>query len=77
MSDVEKFLIANGLTKLAPGSLANNVAGVNIYTTHYEVTFFNEPTAGTTGTMYSHNLSIYWLIGVLTYYNVIDKNYKQ
>jgi len=26
--------------------------------------------------MYSDNLVIYWLIGVLTYNNLMDKNYK-
>jgi hypothetical protein len=29
------------------------------------------------GLMYSQDLNIYWLIGVLTYYGLIDKNYKQ
>lgn len=27
--------------------------------------------------MYSKDLNIYWLIGVLTYYGLIDKNYKK
>lgn len=27
-------------------------------------------------TMYSHDINIYWLIGVLTYYGYMDKNYK-
>lgn len=28
------------------------------------------------GNLYSPNLDFYWLIGYLTYHNVIDKNYK-
>ena len=32
---------------------------------------------GYDGCMYSYDLNIYWLIGVLTYYNLIDKNYNQ
>lgn len=27
--------------------------------------------------MYSQNINIYWLIGVLTYQGYIDKNYKK
>lgn len=27
-------------------------------------------------TIYSNDLNIYWLIGVLTYYGIIDKDYK-
>jgi hypothetical protein len=29
------------------------------------------------GHMYSNDLSIYWLIGVLTYGGLMDKNYNQ
>jgi hypothetical protein len=28
------------------------------------------------GYMYSHDLSVYWLIGVLTYDGLMDRNYK-
>lgn len=30
-----------------------------------------------TGTMFSTDLNIYWLVGVLTWYKLIDKNYIQ
>ncbi len=29
------------------------------------------------GTSYSYNLEIYWLIGYLTYYGYMDKDYKK
>jgi len=32
---------------------------------------------GWSGRMYSKYLNIYWLIGVLTYYGLIDKNYNK
>lgn len=73
ITDVEKFLINNGFTI---GDDVNSYANeqcnvvISISNEQYEV-------ANNLGdVMYSENLNIYWLIGVLTYYNLIDRNYE-
>ena len=69
MKPVERFLKLNGFTK-GKQCFYNDMCCVVIHKDHYEIDRLD-------GRVYSDNLSIYWLIGVLTYYNLIDKNYKQ
>lgn len=49
--------------------LTNDKCEVRIYDAQYEVEDEH-------GTMYSDNLNIYWLIGVLTYRGFMNKEYK-
>jgi len=67
---IELFLAMNGFTRNEKYSYINN--GCNVVITHdgFEVA----DASGTT--MYSKDHNIYWLIGILTYYNHIPKNYK-
>ena len=54
---------------------SNKNCVITIHEKRFDVTFKTE--TGEQGTMYSKDLNIYWLVGVLTWYNLIDKNYKQ
>lgn len=65
------FLKKNGFKRIERNSYANSMCNVVIDLWNYSV-------ADNTGnTMYSKDLNIYWLIGVLTYYGYMDKNYNQ
>ena len=51
--------------------MANDRCNVVFETDHYAV-------ANNQGdVMYSEDMNIYWLIGMLTYHGYMDKNYKQ
>lgn len=77
MEVVKEFLEKNGFEYYEINDYFHNdncvvKIGETSYTIiSYEVCFNEEYT------MYSQDLNIYWLIGVLTYYNLIDKNYNQ
>lgn len=70
MKDVVKFLKNNGFKSMELGSYANDKCNVVITSNNYEV-------ADNRGdAIYSKDHSIYWLIGVLTYYRYIPKVYN-
>lgn len=66
----EAFLLMNGFEKAKQNLFRNKLCYVEIFDDYYSVQDKSE------GVMYSKDLNIYWLIGVLTYYNFIDKNYN-
>ena len=72
MNYAEQFLLSNGFELMEENSYANSVCNVVINKEEgiYEV-------ANNEGfVMYSNNMSIYWLIGYLTFSNFIPQNYK-
>ncbi len=71
MEAVEHFLEKNGFIKVEENSYANDMCGVVIEEDHYAISNNDGDT------MYSPNLNIYWLIGVLTYLGYMNKNYNQ
>lgn len=71
MKDIENFLIINNFKKVGDWHFVNENCEIEIDDLHYTVTD-NEGCA-----MYSNDLNIYWLIGVLTYYGYMDKNYTE
>lgn len=77
--EAKDFLEKNGF-KLHDNlySWINGKCTVNVYSEHgyYDIIMF-AGNYGESGRMYSNDLNIYWLIGVLTYYGLIDKNYNQ
>jgi hypothetical protein len=78
MNDVEKFLLLNGFKKTDNKGIyrgKNKKCRVIIHDDYYEV--FYDIENDKTGSMYSTDLNIYWLIGVLTYHGLMDKKYKQ
>ena len=70
MNAVKAFLRANGFSRSKKNIYVNNKCSVMINLGSYRVVT-NE------WSMFSNDLNIYWLIGVLTYYGYMDKNYKQ
>ena len=71
MSKDIEFLKANGFKRSKKNVYFNNKCSIMINRGNYGV--MNNDW----DTMFSNDLNIYWLIGVLTYYGYMDKNYKQ
>lgn len=69
MKYIEEFLLLNNFKKIGDNKFINVNCEVEISNDIYSITD-NEGS-----TMYSKDLNIYWLIGVLTYYEHIDRNY--
>lgn len=69
MKSVIDFLKMNGFKSMELGSYANDKCNVVITPNNYEVANNNGDV------VYSKDHSIYWLIGVLTYYRYIPKDY--
>lgn len=65
---IENFLIKNDFTKISDVCFKNDKCKIYIYD-YYIVEMDG-------GEIISDNLVIYWLIGLLTYHNLINKNYK-
>jgi hypothetical protein len=72
LSEIRPFMLMNGfIEQPADNSFINDHCAVEVQETGYAVCNNNGDC------MYSDNHSIYWLIGNLTYYGYITKNYKQ
>jgi len=69
MKEVKEFLVLNGFQKIEEHLYANDMCRVEFFEHGYGV-------ANNAGdAMYSKDHNIYWLIGVLTYYGYMNKNY--
>lgn len=85
MKTIEQFLINNGFVEvespipLVTSKFENTKCIVYINPSNYEVGFKDTKLLDDSyvGLMFSDNLNIYWLVGLLTWYDLIDKNYKQ
>ena len=66
-SNIESFLLKNGFKK-KKFYYGNNNCSVMIYENQIIIEFNH--------TTLANKLDIYWLIGILTYHNLINKNYK-
>lgn len=71
MKDVIDLLTANGFRQEKHNVCSNKHVDVIINEDDYEI--FIKENEGST--MNSPTLNIYWLIGVLTYYGWMDRNY--
>jgi hypothetical protein len=76
---IEEFLIKNGFKTSKLGWFVNTYCRIRIVDNkYYEVKINNNLTDNEeSGSMFSNDLNIYWLIGVLTYNELINKNYKK
>lgn len=75
--EAKDFLEKNGFEyNIAGDNWCNNNCDVKIHKDFYSILAYGKE-FGEDCFMYSRDLNIYWLIGVLTYYGLIDKNYKQ
>jgi hypothetical protein len=70
LKDVIDFLKLNGFVRLEEDSYGNDFCSVILEDDHYAICD-NEGNV-----WYSHDHTIYTLIGYLTYYGYMDKNYK-
>ena len=75
MKEVIDFLEKNGFKQDSYGTWINGVCAIIINEKHYAIGTYDN-NFGEDGFMFSTDLNIYWLIGVLTYYNLIEKDYK-
>jgi hypothetical protein len=73
LKPVRLFLLLNGFTPKGPQEYTNGKCTIKFLEDSYEVTFEMD---GELAQVFSANLNIYWLIGVLTYYNLIPRQYQ-
>ena len=69
MDAVKELLVKNGFSKIESNHYVNYMCEVKIFKNHYHIL------ENSKSSIYSDNLNIYWLIGYLTYYDLMDKNY--
>ena len=74
MKPIEDFLLKNNFFKKDEKHFQNDKCEIFINHPYYGIyfTYINKPIE-----MFSNDLNIYWLVGVLTWYDLIDKNYKK
>lgn len=79
IEQVKPFLLANGFIEENNRRFNNDKCTVFIDDTEYciESNQWPDMELGEYGTMYSTNFSIYTLIGILIYNDLIDKNFKK
>lgn len=71
-----KLLKLNGFKKIKKDIYSNGKCNIKI-NTPYEFNKYNYTIIDKQGnSMITENMNIYWLIGFLTYYRYIDRNYK-
>jgi len=66
---INQFLIKNDF-KIVGNTAINDKCKIIIHSKYYELTYYDKK-------LFSLDLNIYWLIGVLTYNKLINKNYEQ
>ena len=74
MDEVVKFVLKNGFKETGLYHFANDNCQVEIVDNSNEQYYVISDKQG--NTMFTDNVNIYQLIGILTYYNLMDKNYK-
>lgn len=79
MKNVERFLLNNGFEKLSEDSFHNGKCQVDEVNckdkySYYMVTLGKDDLEYQ---IFSDNLNIYWLIGILTWHDLMDKNYNK
>jgi hypothetical protein len=72
---VGPFLLNNGFEKRENNNYYNSECTVLVVNKYYEV-IFKDPICGGSS-MFTDSWSIYHLIGILTWFDLIDKNYKK
>lgn len=84
MKQVESFLLKNGFEEINQNIYKNDLCSIEITSDLdenlnkyqcYKITYIDKNNYSCD--MWSNDLNIYWLIGMLTYYGLMDKNYNQ
>ena len=71
---IGSFLLKNGFKGIGGDSYRNSECTIIVTEDQYEIQFIQE---GDEVSMYTDSLSVYHLVGILTWYDLIDKNYKK
>ena len=71
---IGSFLLKNGFKGIGGDSYRNSECTIIVTEDQYEIQFTQE---GDEVSMYTDSLSIYHLIGILTWYDLMDRNYKK
>lgn len=74
-SHIVPFLLKNGFEKKEDNVYTNPNCTVIVTGDQYQV-IFDYPEVGEVST-YTDSLSMYHLVGILTWYDLIDRNYKK
>jgi hypothetical protein len=67
------FLLRNGFTQHETNVFSNKECTLTVHDSYYEIQF-DKPEVGEV-TMYTDNWSIPQLVGILTWHDLIDRNY--
>ena len=73
MTPVKNWLLLNGFKEMEKNSYANDFCNVVIN----EEDECYEMADADGNVMYSPNLNIYWLVGILTWHDYIPRNYRK
>ena len=72
---IEVFLLRNDFKQVKENTFTNDKCTVIILEDCYQV-IFDYPEVGEVST-YTDSLSMYHLVGILTWYDLLDRNYKK
>jgi hypothetical protein len=72
---IEVFLLRNEFTQVKENTFTNDKCTVILLEDCYQIDF-NDPDHGDVSS-YTTSESIYHLIGILTWYDLMDRNYKK
>jgi len=78
LDSVRRFLRLNGLHDVTENRFINDKCEVviNMKYENFDIYFLNADLDEEPASMSSDDFNIYWLVGILTWYNLIDRNYK-
>jgi hypothetical protein len=71
---IDFFLRINGFSSAIENQYSTSDCTVIVTKDYYEIQFIQD---GLEVSMYTDSLSIYHLVGILTWFNLIERNYKK
>jgi hypothetical protein len=75
---VTEFLIRNSFMELEGNTFSNALSTVVIHDDHYQVIFmYPDYDLGDNVEMFTESLNIFQLVGILTWFGLIDRNYSK
>ncbi len=75
---VSGFLLRNSFMELNENTFSNALSTVVIHDDYYQVIFMNpDYNLGDNVEMFTESLNIYQLVGILTWFGLIDRNYSK
>jgi hypothetical protein len=75
---VEEFLIRNSFMELNEKTFSNALSTVVIHEDYYQIIFMNpDYDLGDNVEMFTESLNIFQLVGILTWFGLIDRNYSK